>query len=99
MPRGFIIGQHQGAAGYYNSPCPQTIYMELDEIQKKVGKAMRKAREDAKLSLAQLAKSSGLRKAHLSNCELGKKNATLDTIRRFGNGCNLVANVSFDKPA
>ena len=70
--------------------------MELEEIQKKVGAKMRKAREGAALSQKDLKEISGLGKGYISDCELGKKNLTLDTIRKYSNCCNVPAKDFFD---
>ena len=70
--------------------------MELDEIQKAVGKQMKKARVNAGLSLLQLNNKTKLGKAHISHCEAGRKNLTLNTIRRFSVGCGVPAKFFFE---
>ena len=58
---------------------------ELNEVQQAFGNKVCKARLQKKLSKKQLAKQAHMSLSHITAIETGRCNATLDTIRRFGN--------------
>jgi ribosome-binding protein aMBF1 (putative translation factor) len=64
----------------YNEPVPHGDYVRLQQAVT----ALRKAREDAGLSLSQIAERSGIDKAALSRLETGRQiNPTLATLSRY----------------
>lgn len=51
-----------------------------NEAREKIGREIRKAREDAGMTLRQLAEKTGIAYNHIGRIERGKYNVTLDTL-------------------
>jgi transcriptional regulator with XRE-family HTH domain len=67
-------------SGEYNPPIPQGVYLDSMRLLS----LLRRAREQADLSLAELAERCGIDKAALSRLESGKQdNPTLQTVLRY----------------
>jgi DNA-binding XRE family transcriptional regulator len=68
------------ASGEYAGPLPHAVYLELQAALT----ALKKAREEAGLSLADVAERSGIDKAALSRLENGiHDNPTIETLLRY----------------
>jgi DNA-binding XRE family transcriptional regulator len=68
------------ASGDYLGPLPLGVYLGLLEALAQ----LRKAREEAGLSLADVAERTGIDKAALSRLETGKQpNPTVETLMRY----------------
>lgn len=74
---------------FYTTPFCQNrtwlkiIFMELNEFQQAFGERVFTARKAKGLSKKQLAKSTKLQTTDITQMEEGKRNATLDVIRRL----------------
>jgi DNA-binding XRE family transcriptional regulator len=68
------------ASGEYSGPLPHAVYLELRVALA----ALKKAREAAGLSLADVAERSGIDRAALSRLENGiHENPTIETLLRY----------------
>ncbi|MCI0457107.1 MAG: helix-turn-helix transcriptional regulator [Gemmataceae bacterium] len=73
------------ATGEYDGPVPQGAYLELRRLMH----ALRAERERLGLSLADVAKRTGIDKAALSRLETGRQiNPTIDTLWRYALAVN-----------
>lgn len=63
----------------------------MQEISKKLGQNLKKARAMKKLSQGALARLLEVDKGYISNTENGKKNPTLATIQRFAEALEVSA--------
>ncbi len=74
------------ASGEFNDPMPLGDYLSILEAVA----ALKKAREAAGLSLADVAERSGLDKAQLSRIENGQHmNPTVSTLQRYAHALGL----------
>jgi transcriptional regulator with XRE-family HTH domain len=64
----------------------------MQEISKKLGQNLKKARAKKKLSQGALARLLDVDKGYISNIESGKKNPTLATIQRLAEALGTSAN-------
>jgi transcriptional regulator with XRE-family HTH domain len=64
----------------------------MQEISKKLGQNMKRARAKKKLSQGALARLLEVDKGYISNIENGKKNPTLATIQRLAEALGISAN-------
>ena len=67
------------ASGEYGPGMPTAVYFEIKILLHR----LRKAREAANLSLADVAERTGMDKAALSRLETGQGNPTIDTLARY----------------
>lgn len=63
----------------------------MQEISKKLGQNLKKARVKKKLSQGALARLLEVDKGYISNIENGKKNPTLATIQRLAEALGISA--------
>jgi len=64
----------------------------MQEISKKLGQNMKKARAKKKLSQGALARFLEVDKGYISNIENGKKNPTIATIQKLADALGVSAN-------
>lgn len=73
-----------------NAPRPAVIAQtELDETLASLGAEVRQLRKARQMTLADLARESGVSVSHLSSIERGSVNATLDKIRRIATALDV----------
>ena len=66
-------------SGEYGRGMPTAVFFEMHELLHE----LRRAREAANLSLADVATQTGMDKAALSRLETGQGNPTIETIARY----------------
>jgi len=60
-----------------------------DRIQEKLGRTIRKLREEASLSQATLAEKAGLQPNYVGEVERGEKLASIETVVRIAQGLGI----------
>lgn len=67
----------------WKSGCMETVTERRLDL-KQFGEVMRYHRQDARLSLRELARRSGISAPHLSDCELGRRALSDSALMRWG---------------
>lgn len=66
-------------------------------LLRKIGKTLRRLREEQGFTQDTLAKQIAMEPTNLAKVERGEKNVTIDTLRRFAEGLELGLEVRFPK--
>lgn len=72
------------------------LRLSASELQRRIGEKIREGRKAKSLTLAQLAERTGLSVGFLSQIELGKNSASVDTLYRIATALGVQAGDFFD---
>jgi transcriptional regulator with XRE-family HTH domain len=71
---------------------------ELQDVVEKVGRRLREARVERRLTLAQVAASAGVTRAFVSQVELGQTSASVSNMYRIASALGLDLSTLFEPP-
>lgn len=72
------------------------LRLSASELQRRIGEKIRESRKSKSLTLAQLAERTGLSVGFLSQIELGKNSASVETLYRIARALGMMPGEFFD---